>query len=145
MSAIQTNAPQQTPVMQLQTANNVGVMDKVPQERLYQPGKYSIPPELLRVPRYEEKKSGGFFSFLGKLVFATAVTGIAAGLIRKYPLAKFDLNLEHKGFAKNVKYYTAKVGDFVNDKIFAKVKNLVKDLKKEEPKADTPKKVDDKK
>ena len=143
MTSISTSpvAPNQSVQMQ----NNVSAMDKVPQEKLYLPGKYTIPSDLLSSsPKYEEKKSGGFFSFLGKLVFTTAFLGVAAGLLRKYPLKNVDINSETTGLLNNIKRSTAKLGENINTNVFAKIKGWFKDVTKEKPKTE-PKASEDKK
>jgi hypothetical protein len=70
-------------------AQNINAMDKVPQEKLYSPGAYSIPRELLEpIPRYEEKK-GGFISTVAKLLI-TAGFGVGGAIaFRKFAMKDF--------------------------------------------------------
>ena len=60
----------------------VGVMDKVSQEQLYNPGLYALP-ELLNPPPPVYKKRGGFLNFLAKVLFMAVVAGGIAIGIRK--------------------------------------------------------------
>lgn len=120
-------------------AQNISAMDKVPQEKLYLPGAYTIPPELLRVPR-QEKQSGGFFSFVGKLLLATTALAATAIVIRKKTSMKnikeiVGENLSLKEKASNIFIkYTDKLYDGL-----VKCKNIVVDFftSKAAPKADT--------
>lgn len=70
-------------------SQNIGAMDKVPQEKLYLPGAYTIPPEILRTPRYEKK--GGFFSFVGKLLLTAGAVGLAAIVVRRLPMRNYKV------------------------------------------------------
>lgn len=139
MTSIATSPVSQNQSAQMQ--NNVGAMDKIPQEKLYLPGKYTIPPELLSpISATQEKKSGGFFNFLGKLVFATVIVGAALGLLRKYPLKDLNINNETTGLVNNIKRSTARAGEYVNKNIFGKIAGWFKDVKKETPKTPEDKK-----
>lgn len=104
-------------------------MDKVSQEQLYNPGLYATQ-ELLESPHYREKK-GSFLGFLGKLVLTAAVIGgVALGARKLIPsLNKDAINVadgikKDAGFGAKVKYYVAKLGDFVDEKIVTKIKNI---------------------
>lgn len=113
---------------QMQSQKKIGAMDKVPQQRLYDPGLYQLTKELQQPIKYEQKNTG-FFGFVGKLVVGTIILGATAGLTRKYTsLSKLDLSAKaEKGLVKHLKYYWAKTGEFVNSKI---VNNLISLFKK---------------
>lgn len=97
-------------------------MDKVSQEQLYNPGLYATQ-ELLESPHYREKK-GSFLGFLGKLVLTAAVIGGGAALLRKHALNGFDVTAKPTKISEYAKKWTAQLGDFVNEKIVTKIKNI---------------------
>lgn len=108
-----------------QTNNQVRAMDKVSQEQLYAPGMYAVE-ELMEPPHYREKH-GSFLGFLGKLVLTAAVIGGGAALLRKHSSFKtFDVDVKPEKIFDQAKYYFAKLGDFVNEKILSKLPKFKK-------------------
>lgn len=102
--------------------NQVRAMDKVSQEQLYAPGMYAME-ELMEPPAYREKR-GSFLGFLGKLVLTAAVVGGGAALLRNHALKDFDITAKPTKISEYAKKWTAQLGDFVNEKIVAKLKNI---------------------
>src|SRR5574344_1407623 len=85
---------------QMQSQKKIGAMDKVPQQRLYDPGLYQLTKELQQPIKYEQKNTG-FFGFVGKLVVGTIILGATAGLTRKYTSLSKSTTIRHlMGFSK---------------------------------------------
>lgn len=134
-----------TSVTPVQSAN-IAAVDKAPQEKQYLAGAYTIPPELLRTPRYEEKQ-GGFFSFVGKtLLTAVVVGGLAIlgkhKLMKGYELGKLG---EDAKFLPKIKENFYKYTEKLENSVIAGYKKVVGLIKKEntDPKTgDTGSKVD---
>lgn len=70
------------PAQQLaQTQQNASAMDKVPQDKMYLPGAYAIPRDVLEIPKPEKKSS--FLGLVTKAFVALALVGASAILVRK--------------------------------------------------------------
>lgn len=104
----------------------IGVMDKVTQEQLYSPGKYSSPVVIYDGPPPSSNYSrpDSFVRFLGKLVLtATAVCGAAVAMRKWVPAMKKDiLNVSEKVDPKSTiiykaKYYIAKFADSIENQL----------------------------
>jgi len=120
---------------------NIHAMDRIPQEKLYSPGLYSIH-QMTAPPPYKEK-DGGFLGFLGKLVLTAAIICGGAVLAKKTALKSFDVEkvTKESGKLDKIKKFIYNFGDKVEEKA-KKIIDSVKKSKKSDdakpPKADTP-------
>jgi len=123
------------PVSNAAIGQNIRAMDRVPQEKLYSPGLYSIH-QMTAPPSYKQK-DGGFLSFLGKLaLFGIIICGSAVAA-KKTVLKGIDISNELPKDTKpmeKTKYYIAKFGDWIETKL----KNIFNKSEKTE-KAEDPK------
>lgn len=112
------------------TGSNIGAMDKVTQEQLYSPGRYSQPIIIEAEPRYREK--GSFLGFLGKTVVYLTLLGAAAIGGRKLLMKDYKvldtLPEDSKAMAK-VKNTFAKYTDILYDNTVAKIVKMVEHKK----------------
>lgn len=109
-------------------ANNIPTTSR---EQLYSPGAYTLN---TMDPPHRHKKHGGFLGFLVKTAVAAAIIGGVAARISTHSLKDFNVSGKaEKGFMNNVKYYTKKLGDLVNNKVITKVKGIFKKSEKTEP------------
>lgn len=111
--------------------NQIHATDKVSQEQLSNPGLYSGP-QIIVVDQPQRKRTT-FLGFLTKLAFTAAVIGGVACL-GKRKLSSLQEALANgkpeKGIGKKVKYYIAKLGDWVDEKIVKKSIAFFKGLSK---------------
>lgn len=103
----------------------VRAMDKVSQEQLYAPGMYSVE-ELMEPPHYREK-NGGFLGFLGNLALTTIIVAGGSALLRKHALSKIDIVNKPEKLTEQAKFYIAKIGEYVNEKILSKLPKFGKE------------------
>lgn len=104
----------------------IRAMDKVSQEKLYDPGLYAMN-ELQMQPAYRRKDT--FLQFLSKVVLAGIVVTGGSVLARKYvsPIKAVELDVKPKKIGAKIKYYVAKLGDWTE----RNVAELFKSEKKE--------------
>ncbi len=110
--------------------NGIGAMDKVTQEQLYNPGRYSQPVIIQAEPVYREKSS--FLGFLGKLVVTLTVLGAAAIGGRKLLMKDYkvlDKLPEGAKFGEKAKNTFAKYTDFLYDNTVVKISKMVEKKK----------------
>lgn len=101
--------------------NNIQATDKVSREQLYSPGAYTLNDVI--EPPHRHKKHGSFLGFLVKTAVLAAIVGGVAARVSTRSLKDFKVNGKaEKGFMNHVKYYTKKLGDFVNKNIVDKIK-----------------------
>lgn len=119
------------------TPGTIHAMDKVSKEQLYSPGAYALQ-ELLasEAPPPPRRQSGGFLSFLAKVVFMAAVVcGLAVGLRRYVPAIKNvdltkDLAKDCK-FMEKVNYDIAKSAEWIKSHTVGLINSIKKDKKAE--------------
>lgn len=117
------------PVSNAAVGQNIRAMDRVPQEKLYSPGLYSLH-QMTAPPVYKEK-DGGFLGFLGKLALLGILVCGSAVAAKKTVLKDVNLSVELPKEAKpmeKTKYYIAKFGDWIEKSI----KNIIKKDKNED-------------
>lgn len=108
----------------------VRAMDKVSQEQIYSPGIYSMQ-ELMATERPPYREKHGFLKFLFKVAVATVVVGGAAAFGRKHigTFKNIDLDVKPEKFGEKIKYQIARFGEFVNEKVIAKISNKWQEVK----------------
>lgn len=108
------------------SGNSVHAMDKVTQEQLYNPGRYSQPIIIQAEPT--PRKKGGFLGFLGRTVVALTVLGAAAICGRKFLMKDYkvlDVVPEGAKPLEKFKNTFAKYTDLLYDNTVAKISKMV--------------------
>lgn len=106
----------------------VGVMDKVSQEKLQNPGAYSrdyYPTPIFPEERRQDR--GSFLGFIGKLILGVVIVGAAAVGLRRYVPAfnKIDVKQELVKDAKSwekIKYDFARFADWIERNTISRFK-----------------------
>lgn len=112
--------------------NNMGVLDKVSQEQLSNPGMYSQP-IILQVPPQQPKRQGGFLSFIGRTIKNIIIIGGLAIAGRKVLMRNYkvlDKMPEGSKFGAKCKNNFAKYTDILYDNTVVRLKKLYQNKKK---------------